>query len=65
MTGRPLEGYRAAKVFTATKAHERERLGDNLTRWLADNPDVEVVDTVIRQSSDSQFHCLSIIVFYR
>ena len=58
-------GYDGAKVFTASKAAERARLGDQLTAWLAGNPDIDVVDTVVRQSSDSEFHCLSIIVFYR
>lgn len=59
-------GYTAAKVFSATKAKERAELGDYLTEWLdASGGTIEVVDTVVRQSSDRQFHCLSIIVFYR
>ena len=52
------------KVFTATKAKEREALGDVITRWLADNPRTRVVDKIVTQSSDSQFHCLSITLFY-
>jgi hypothetical protein len=52
------------KVFTATKAREREMLGDVITRWLADNPRARVVDKIVTQSSDSQFHCLSITLFY-
>lgn len=59
-------GYTAAKVFSATKAKERSELGDYLTEWLVSCAGtVEIVDTVVRQSSDRQFHCLSIIVFYR
>lgn len=59
-------GYTAAKVFSATKAKERSELGDYLTAWLVECAGtVEVIDTVVRQSSDRQFHCLSIIVFYR
>lgn len=59
-------GYTAAKVFSATKAKERAELGDCLTEWLASCAGtVEVVDTVVQQSSDRQFHCLSIVVFYR
>lgn len=58
-------GYRAVKVFTATKAAERERLGDAVTDWLQSHPEVEIVDTVVSQSSDQQFHCLTIVVFYR
>ena len=52
------------KVFTATKAKEREMLGDVITRWLADNPRTRVVDKIVTQSSDSAFHCLSITLFY-
>ena len=58
-------GYRGVKVFTATKAQERERLGDLVTEWLAAHPEHDLVDTVVQQSSDQQFHCLTIVVFYR
>lgn len=61
----PLRGYEGLKVFTAAKSSERERLGERVTDWLSSQPDVEIIDTVVRQSSDSQFHCLSILVFYR
>ncbi|HZZ83529.1 MAG TPA: hypothetical protein VFE30_03240 [Anaeromyxobacteraceae bacterium] len=57
--------FTGVKVFSATKAKEREELGDVLTRWLQSNPDVEVVDREVRQSSDNEFHCLTIILFYR
>ena len=52
------------KVFTATKARDRESLGEAITRWLADNPRARVLDQIVTQSSDSQFHCLSITLFY-
>ena len=52
------------KVFTATKAKERESLGEAVTHWLADNPRARVTDKIVTQSSDSQFHCLSITLFY-
>jgi hypothetical protein len=52
------------KVFTATKAKERELLGEAITRWLADNPRARVLDKIVTQSSDSAFHCLSITLFY-
>jgi len=57
--------WNGCKVFTATKARERDGLGDELTRWLAANPEVEVVDREVLQSSDREFHCLSIVIFYR
>ena len=58
--------YNAVKVFTATKAKEREALGEVMTAWLRRNEgNIEVLNTEVRQSSDQQFHCLSIVVFYR
>jgi hypothetical protein len=65
MQTKQINGYTGAKVFTATVAQKREALGDEVTRWLGANRDVEVVDTVVSQSSDSQFHCVTIVVFYR
>jgi hypothetical protein len=56
--------YSAVKVFSATKFRDREELGEVITQWLKDYPDIEIVDTVVTQSSDSAFHCLSITVFY-
>jgi hypothetical protein len=58
--------YNAVKVFTATKAKEREALGEVMTAWIRRmEGDIEVVDTRVIQSSDQQFHCLTIVVFYR
>lgn len=53
------------KVFSATKAREREELGESITRWLRANTDLEVVERVVTQSSDNEFHCLTIVLFYR
>ncbi|MCA9672140.1 MAG: hypothetical protein KC503_41380 [Myxococcales bacterium] len=53
------------KVFSATKAKEREELGSRITAWLRERPQVEVVDKIITQSSDREFHCLTITLFYR
>ena len=38
--------FTGVKVFSATKAREREELGENVTRWLRSNADLEVVDRV-------------------
>jgi hypothetical protein len=57
--------FTGVKVFSATKAKEREELGETITRWIRANADLEVVDRVVSQSSDDEFHCLSIILFYR
>ena len=45
-------------------APERDSLGDKITAWLRDNPNCEVVDTIVTQSSDEAFHCLAITLFY-
>jgi hypothetical protein len=50
------------KVFSATRAKDRESLGEVVTAWIARNPDVRVLKTLVMQSSDSQFHCLSIVL---
>jgi hypothetical protein len=53
------------QIFTATISREREQLGEKVTAWLAAHPDVEVVNTTSMQSSDSAFHCISILIFFR
>ena len=53
-----------AKVFTATKVKDRDELGEVLTRWIHDNPKARIIDKVVTQSSDREFHCLSITIFY-
>ena len=58
--------YSGVKVFSATKARERESLGERITDWLdARSKQIEVVNTIITQSSDREFHCLTITVFYK
>ena len=56
--------FNGVKVFSATMVHDRERLGETVTSWLHTNPDCEVRDIVVTQSSDEAFHCVAITVFY-
>lgn len=60
-----MSSFTGVKVFTATKAKEREELGDVITRWLAEHPALEVVDRNVLQSSDNEYHCLTVVLFYR
>ncbi len=60
-----MPGFTGVKVFTTTLARDREAMGDHIGRWLSANPDLEVVDKLVTQSSDREFHCLSITLFYR
>ncbi len=57
--------YNAVKVFSATLAKKREALGERVTEWIQQNPQAEIVDKIVTQSSDAEFHCLSITLFYR
>jgi hypothetical protein len=57
--------FTGVKVFSATKAKEREELGENVTRWLKSNADLEIVDRVVCQSSDNEFHCYTLVLFYK
>jgi hypothetical protein len=57
--------FTGVKVFSATKAKERDDLGEQVTRWLRANGDLEVVDRTVVQSSDNEFHCLTVVLFYR
>ncbi|MCC7382570.1 MAG: hypothetical protein IT384_12105 [Deltaproteobacteria bacterium] len=60
-----MEQFTGVKVFSATKARERDEMGEVITQWLRDNPGLEIVDRVVLQSSDNEFHCLSITFFFR
>jgi hypothetical protein len=57
--------FTGVKVFSATKAKERDDLGEQVTRWLRANADLEIVDRTVTQSSDNEFHCLTVVLFYR
>jgi hypothetical protein len=50
------------KVFSATKARDREDLGERVSAWIEANPQIEVKKTVVSLSSDSSFHCLSFVL---
>ena len=57
--------WEGCKVFSATKARERVSLGEEVTRWVGANPEIEIVEREVLQSSDKEFHCLTIVLFYR
>lgn len=57
--------FTGVKVFSTTLARDRETMGETITKWLQNNPGVEVVDRVVTQSSDKEFHCLTVTLFYR
>ncbi|HVO19381.1 MAG TPA: hypothetical protein VMU15_09005 [Anaeromyxobacter sp.] len=57
--------FTGVKVFSTTMARDRADMGEQITRWLAEHPKMEVVGREVKQSSDREFHCLSITLFYR
>ena len=60
------EPFTGVKVFSVTMARDREVLGDRVTAWIRDNLKKGVITaTRVLQSSDSAFHCVSIVLFYR
>ncbi len=66
MTGQESKDLRwtSVKVFSATMAQERDQLGEKITAWLRDRPNLRIVDKIVTQSSDEAFHCLAITLFY-
>lgn len=57
--------FDGVKVFSATMAAARQGLGEQITQWIEKHPHYHVTEFVVAQSSDAEFHCLSITVFYR
>jgi len=54
--------FNGVKIFSATM--QRNDLSDAVTAWIKAHPQFEVVDIVVSQSSDCNFHCLSFCIFY-
>jgi hypothetical protein len=50
------------KVFSVTKARERDELGERVTAWIAAHPELQILRTFVSQTSDSAFHCLSFVL---
>jgi folate-dependent tRNA-U54 methylase TrmFO/GidA len=61
----PMHPFTGVKVFSTTLARDRENMGENITKWLKENQNLEIVDREVTQSSDKEFHCLTITLFYR
>lgn len=52
------------KIFSVTSIQDRCLLGERITEWLQSSG-VELVDKVVVQSSDSCYHCVSIVLFFK
>jgi hypothetical protein len=57
--------FRSVKVFSSTKAKEREILGETVEAFAKEhNLDHDEVGLILGQSSDSEFHCTTIVMLY-
>ena len=56
--------FNGVQIFSATKAREREELGNEVTAWIRGNTKLSLIGRKIVQSSDSEFHCISMVMFY-
>lgn len=56
--------FTGVKVFSTTLARDREVMGEKITTWLKENPTAEIVAKEVTQSSDKEFHCLTVTLFY-
>jgi len=63
-----MKAFNGVQVFAATLAHQRDQLGETVTAWLtaarAQRPGFEIVEILVRQSSDAEFHCVTIVLFF-
>lgn len=64
-----MSAFDGVRVFSATMIAQRQALGETVSHWLEEarryRAGFEVVDIVVRQSSDDGYHCIAICVFYR
>jgi hypothetical protein len=61
---RPGMRFNGVKVFSATMADARANLGELINEWLATHPQCKPTEFVVTQSSDSRFHCVSVVVLF-
>jgi len=57
--------YTGVKIFSTTLARDRESHGREHHPLAPRERQLEIVDKVVTQSSDKEFHCLTITLFYR
>ncbi len=61
-----MQQFDGVKVFSATKAREREEISGRITEWISNNKGkMEIVDKKVTQSSDNEYHCYTIAIFYK
>ncbi len=62
----PLPMLEGIKIFSSTTPDKRNTLGEAATAWLTEQRGRIVIDDInVTQSSDAEYHCVSILLFYR
>ena len=56
--------FDGVKVFSATMKRDRDILGERVTEWIAGNPHYGIVGIEVTQSSDAEYHCVTITVIW-
>lgn len=57
--------FDGVQMFAATKARDRDKLGETISGWMAKNRHLVPVDWTVTQSSDNEFHCVTFTLFWR
>jgi len=52
-------------MFSVSKHVDREKMGDDVTAWRKRNPTFVITDVRLTQSSDNEYHCVTIAIFYK
>ena len=47
--------FTGVKVFSATKAREREELGEHVTNWIRNNPAARIIDKIVTSLRTGSF----------
>lgn len=60
-----MQMFDGLEVFSATMFRDRAMLGERVTDWIAANPQYDIVDYDVVQSSDEAFHCTTIVIYFK
>lgn len=52
------------QVFSASTHADRQSLGERVSDWRQSHPKLEMIESQVVQSSDSEFHCVTIVLFW-
>lgn len=61
-----MEPFDYVKIFRASMKREQDTMDADINKWLLalSKAGGEVVDMIVKQSSDSEYHCITIVFTY-